>query len=47
MMENVGKYEWCVVDGSGNLYVAFSESDAYMVQKTVGGTIYFEGRQYR
>lgn len=47
VMANVGKYEWCVVDSSGNLYVAYSESDAYMVQHTVGGTIYFEGRKYR
>jgi len=47
IMANVGKYKWCVVDGSGNLYVAYSESDAYMVQHTVGGTIYFEGRKYR
>ncbi len=47
MMANVGNYEWCVVDGNGRLYVAYSESDAYMVQHTVGGTIYFEGRKYR
>ena len=40
-------YEWCVVDSHGNLYVAYSESDAYSIVKTVGGTIYFEGRKYR
>ena len=39
--------EWFVVDDFGNVYAAYSESDAYMVQHTVGGTIYFEGRKYR
>ena len=44
--KQVSRYEWCVVDSHGNLYAAYSESDAYMVQHTVGGTIYFEGRKY-
>ena len=45
-IQKAEKYTWCVIDESGRLYVAYSEIDAYMVQGTVGGTIYRRGCDY-
>lgn len=39
-VESANNYSWCIIDESGRRYAAYSESDAYMVQGTVGGVIY-------
>jgi hypothetical protein len=38
--------DWTVIDKAGRVYIAFSESDAFFVRDSVGGSIYFQGSFY-